>query len=85
MLNSKVESFLEKHNMNYLFLLCANLEVRRLTDLPNFVKEKFDGKLTEVALQHVANNDIPDYVIEEEEEEPSAPIRDMDDDEDDEV
>jgi hypothetical protein len=66
MLNPKVEQFLEKHNMNYMFLLCANLEVKRLSSLPNFVKEKFEKKLTETALEHVAENEIPDYAVEEE-------------------
>jgi hypothetical protein len=65
MLNPKIEHFLEKHNMNYMFLLCANLEVKRLSNLPGFVKEKFDRKITEVALEHVSDNDIPDYVTEE--------------------
>ena len=61
MINPKIEKFLENHNMNYLFCLLFNKEVQRLNDLPEFIKCKFKGKLTEVAMDHVAVNDIPDY------------------------
>ncbi len=60
--NPKIDTFLEKHNMNYLFLQLANLEVRRLSDLPSTVKDKFEEKLTITALEHVADNEIPDYI-----------------------
>jgi hypothetical protein len=50
--------------MNYLFCLLANREIQRLNDLPDFLKSKFDGKLTEIAMDHVAVNDIPDYIEE---------------------
>lgn len=66
MINSKIETFLEQHNMEYLFLLLSNEEVQRLNKLPNLAKHKyFEKKLTEVALEHVALNIIPDYVAEE--------------------
>ncbi len=63
--NNVVESFIESHNMDYLFLLLANLEVKRLEDLPYTVKKSFAKKITEVALEHVAKNDIPDYIVEQ--------------------
>ena len=64
-MNPKVDEFLEKHNMTYLFLLMANLEVERLNNLPYTVKKQLKGKLTNIALEHVAENIIPDYVVEE--------------------
>ena len=68
MINAKVETFLENNNMTFMFLLLSNLEVQRLSGLPRTVKDKFDGKLTETALEHVATGVIPDYIIEEEDE-----------------
>ena len=65
--SSIVENFLEDHNMTYLFLLLANLEVDRLSNLPFTVRKKFDGKITKLALEHIALNSIPDYIFEEEE------------------
>ena len=62
MLNPKVEKFLEEHNLTYLFLMLANLEVERLTALPDIIKSQFKGKLTEKALEHIALNVIPDYI-----------------------
>jgi hypothetical protein len=64
-----VDEFLEKNNMTYLFLILANLEAERLNNLPESIKKKFDKKITELALEHVAANQIPDYIVEEEEEE----------------
>jgi len=60
-----VEEFLEKHNMTYLFLLLANLEAERLSMLPFTVRKSFQGNIAKVALEHIAANEIPDYVIEE--------------------
>ncbi|MDY6915899.1 MAG: hypothetical protein SVM86_06260 [Candidatus Cloacimonadota bacterium] len=62
-MNKVVEEFLEKNNMDYLFLLLANLEVERLANLPYPVRKKFDKKITEMALEHVAKGEIPDYVV----------------------
>lgn len=62
-----VEAFLESHNMDYLFLLLANMEVTRLSELPYSVRSKFPKKLSEVALENVAKNDIPDFIVEQEE------------------
>ncbi len=58
-----VEEFLENHNITYIFLLLANLESERLSNLPYSVKKKFNKKLTTMALEHIAQNDIPDYVF----------------------
>ncbi len=91
MINPKIEKFLENHNMNYLFCLLSNKEVQRLNDLPEFVRGKFDNKLTEVAMEHVAVNEIPDYLeeIEQhmaiEEEKRLAAMQDEDLDEDDDI
>ena len=67
MINKKVESFLEKNNMNYMFCLLSNLEIQRVNGLPPYIKQKFDKKITEIAMEHVAQNDIPDYMMDIEE------------------
>ena len=67
MINKKVETFLEKHNMNYMFCLLSNLEVQRINQLPPYIKQKFQQKLSEIALEHVADNDVPDYMMDIEE------------------
>ena len=64
-----IDEFLEKHNMTYLFLILANLEAERLSNMPESIKRKFDKKITELALEHIAKNEIPDYIAETEEEE----------------
>ncbi|MCK4654549.1 MAG: hypothetical protein KAT74_08630 [Candidatus Cloacimonetes bacterium] len=68
--DSIIEKFLENNNMTYLFLLLANLEVERLSNLPYTIKKALKGKFTIAALEHIAKNEIPDYVVQEEEEEP---------------
>ncbi len=65
MINSKVEKFLETHNMTYLFLMLANLEVERLSNLPEHIRKKIDMKITEQALLHVAKNEVPDYIADD--------------------
>lgn len=65
MLNPKIEKFLEENNFTYLYLLLANLEAERLSNLPYSVKKNFKDKLTNMALEHIAGNEIPDYIIEE--------------------
>ena len=64
-----VEKFLEDNNMTYLFLLLANLEAERISNLPFSVKRVLQGKVTTNALEHIAANDIPDYVVEVEDDE----------------
>ena len=68
MVNGKIEAFCEENNMTFLYLLLSNLEVRRLSDLPRTIKDKFENKLTETALEHVATGVLPDYIVEEEDE-----------------
>ncbi|KQC11811.1 MAG: hypothetical protein APR54_02680 [Candidatus Cloacimonas sp. SDB] len=63
--SSLVDNFIEKHNMTYLFLLLANLEVDRLSNLPYSVRKNFDEKITNLALRHIAANEVPDYIIDE--------------------
>ncbi len=67
MINKRVENFLEHTNMNFMFCLLSNLEVTRLNGLPPYVRQKFDTKITELAMDHVAQNEIPDYIMDIEE------------------
>lgn len=50
--------------MNYLFCLLSNIEVQRINTLPSYVKQKFEKKITEISMEHVAENVIPDYIVE---------------------
>jgi hypothetical protein len=50
--------------MNYLFCLLAQLEAYRLLQLPTYVKQKFQDKITVMAMNHVAENEVPDYITE---------------------
>lgn len=82
----KIEEFLESNNMHFLFCLLSDLEVQRLNNLPSVVRQNFDKKITEVAMDHVASNIIPDYIVEqfeEEMEQEAVPPRFDDEDEDD--
>jgi len=73
-MDPKVEQYLEDHNMTYLYLLLANLEVERLNNLPITMKNQLKGKLTNIALEHIAENNIPDYIVSEEFEEDTTEI-----------
>ena len=73
-MDPRVEKFLEDNNMTYLYLLLANLEVERLSNLPFTVKKQMKGKITNIALEHIAANDIPDYVMQEFEEQEASEI-----------
>ena len=66
-MNKKVETFLEHTNMNYMFCLLSNLEVIRLNSLPSYIKQKFPDKITELAMDHIAQNEVPDYMMDIEE------------------
>ncbi|OQY39309.1 MAG: hypothetical protein B6226_02085 [Candidatus Cloacimonetes bacterium 4572_65] len=63
MINPKVEKFLENNNINYLFCLLANKEVSRLNELPQGAKASFSKTITEEALDHIATNNVPDYMF----------------------
>ena len=67
MINEKIEGFLEQVNMNYLFCLLSKLEAQRLNQFPSYVKQKFDKKITVLSMEHVADNEVPDYMSELEE------------------
>ncbi len=67
MINKRVETFLEHTNMNYMFCLLSDLEVSRLNGLPPYVKQKFQDKITELAMDHISQNEIPDYMMDIEE------------------
>ncbi|NLW18687.1 MAG: hypothetical protein GXY81_03250 [Candidatus Cloacimonetes bacterium] len=84
MIDEKIENFLQKADLNYLFCLLSKLEANRLSQLPSYVRQKLGEKLAVVAMEHVADNDIPDYFAEIEEanrlaEEAASPF--MDDEE----
>ncbi|MCD6101890.1 MAG: hypothetical protein J7J77_02415 [Candidatus Cloacimonetes bacterium] len=67
-MNSKiVQKFIENSNCIYLFLVLANEELSRLSKLPYPVREKFNKKLPVMALEHIAEGNIPDYFVQEEE------------------
>jgi hypothetical protein len=72
--SSTVEGFIEEHNMTYLFLLLANLEVERLSNLPYSVRKNFDDKITKLALEHTAANKVPDYIVDQEIEFTDHPV-----------
>lgn len=67
MLNDKIESFLEKTDMNYLFCLLSKLESQRLSQLPAYVRQRFPEKIAVTSMHHVAKNEVPDYFAEIEE------------------
>ena len=64
MINQKIEGFLEKVDMNYLFCLLSKLEAQRLNQFPTYVKHKFPEKITVMAMEHVADNEVPDCITE---------------------
>jgi len=64
MINEKIENFLEKVDMNYLFCLLSKLEAQRLNQFPTYVKHKFAQKISVLSMEHVADNDVPDYITE---------------------
>lgn len=67
MINKKIEHFLEKTDMNYLFCLLAKLEAQRISQLPTYVKHRLPDKIAVVSMNHVADNEVPDYFAEIEE------------------
>jgi hypothetical protein len=64
MIDKKIENFLEKTDMNYLFCLLSKLEAGRLSQLPVYVRNKLGEKLSVLSMQHVSDNEIPDYISE---------------------
>ena len=64
MINEKLETFLEKADMNFLFCLLAQLEAYRLLQFPAYVRQKFEDKIAIMAMNHVAENEVPDYITE---------------------
>ncbi|MBW6513282.1 MAG: hypothetical protein K0B87_00780 [Candidatus Syntrophosphaera sp.] len=67
MINEKIESFLEKTDMNYLFCLLSKLEAQRISQLPTYVKQRLPEKIAVISINHVAENEVPDYFAEIEE------------------
>lgn len=64
MIDKKIENFLEKTDMNYLFCLLSKLEAGRLSQLPVYVRNKLGEKLSVLSMSHVADNEVPDYIAE---------------------
>ena len=60
-----VDKFLENNNMDYLFCILADKESERLALLPDSVKKTFKEKITTMSLKHIALNNVPDYIVEE--------------------
>lgn len=67
MINKKIENFLEKTDLNYLFCLLAKLESQRVSQLPTYVRQRFTEKIAVLSIDHVASNEVPDYFAEIEE------------------
>ena len=74
--SKKVQDFIENNNCTYLYLLLANEELKRLYNLPHLAQKRFKGKLTTIAMEHVAEGNIPDYSVPEEEK-PEGEISDV--------
>ena len=62
-----MQKFVEENNCTFLYLILANEELKRISTLPYLIQKKFDKKLTTIALEHVAADEIPDYFVPEEE------------------
>jgi len=69
MLNKKVDQVLENLNKDYLFLIAAEKEAQRLRNLPRVIKEQFKKHLCQEAIEHVATDNIPEYTLEDIEDE----------------
>jgi hypothetical protein len=87
MISKKIESFLEKTDMNYLFCLLSKLEAQRVSHLPAYVRNRFPEKIAVMSMNHVADNEVPDYFAEIEEANmimamQNSPFRDEDTDTD---
>jgi hypothetical protein len=49
--------------MDYFYCILAEKEADRLSRLPDSVKKSFKEKITTIALNHIAQNDIPEYEV----------------------
>ncbi len=64
MIDKKIEDFLQKADMNFMFCLLAKLEAGRLSQLPIYVRNRMGKKLAVLSMEHVADNQVPDYLSE---------------------
>lgn len=64
MIDKTIETFLEKTDLNYMFCLLSKLEALRISQLPVYVRHRFSEKIPVMAMHHVAENDVPDYISE---------------------
>ena len=62
MKNKVAESYLEKHNNKYLFVILSQMRANYLMDLPKVIKENFSKKITEKAFEDVASNNAFMYL-----------------------
>lgn len=62
-----MQKFIQENNCTFLYLILANEELERISKLPFQIQKNFNKKLTTIALDHVADDEIPDYFIPEEE------------------
>jgi len=62
-----MQKFIEENNCTFLYLILANEELERISKLPFQIQKNFDKKFTTIALDHVADAEIPDYFVPEEE------------------
>ncbi len=62
-----MQKFIEENNCTFLYLILANEELERISKLPFQIQKNFNKKLTTIALDHVADDEIPDYFVPEEE------------------
>ncbi len=67
MIDKKIETFLEKTDLNYVFCLLAKLESQRLSQLPTYVRQRLEDKIAVISMDHVASNEVPDYFADIEE------------------
>lgn len=63
MLNKKVDKFLDEHNLKYVFVILAGLESKRLMALPKVIKDSFTKNITEISMDHIYENNFPEYDI----------------------
>lgn len=61
MVKNNVDEFLDNNNLKYIFVILASMESKRLTSLPKVIKNSIPSKITEVALDHVADGNFPIY------------------------
>ena len=57
-----IETYLEKHNNKYLFVILAQMRANYLASLPKVIKENFNKKITEKALEDITSENMLMYL-----------------------